>query len=683
MILAFLKTTLRLPIFNKPVVIAHMFTTKDDGRINAVSKNTNRFEKKTLSKDENQDKIYHSESRKFITKKFAKNQRRDSFKSTYWSKEPIKYGKNESFKRRTNKYTRVDIDHSTNAGNQRFENDEETKKYSQKRGQNKYNRENHDGRFLKDKKDSFDDNVRTKDNFIDHTKNNTRLNKLYKGEEDEIDFKPLSGVLKDYKGNENKNMESEDILSLRDYSEDYTEDKQKLIDNEEKLIKRKYKDTNKTYNEQEHELEKRDQGSELKGKSKARRNKKDLSKIQKAHSETALIKPPESRPLSINPTKQELHMKIPEVMISALGSEEYRKSATPEALINVLRALAYHTQEHPFIKQRPEIKEAIQFLCHPMKLRDLNNKSISLFLSSLVTNRIQDQKIWAPVAAELLRRRKEFTLDEIAFIMLSMKNSNEFLSVIMNNDGFFFDMEEEIILKFNQGEFNQNAATKILKAYSQSENGSIDFYRLMEKKLVENANRINRKNLSTILFTLSEVENCDNELFKDFKEVVGRIIKGDKFDPVELCKVLKAFNIRKILDEELLKDAEICVLSKHEIFKMPEIAAIYKIFVNNKTIYDPVKAWKYINKCVRELYKSLEIKGIADLFENWNGADCALDLKSKSNLKHQVLRLIKTKDRVSKQELIRIYKIVKEEKVEPGKYNTFAEKIYMEIRDYI
>ena len=116
------------------------------------------------------------------------------------------------------------------------------------------------------------------------------------------------------------------------------------------------------------------------------------------------------------------------------------------------------------------------------------------------------------------------------------------------------------------------------------------------------------------------------------------------------------------MDEELLKDAKICVLSKHEIFKMPEIAAIYKIFVDNRTIYEPIKAWKYINKCVRELYKSLEIKGIADLFENWNGADCALDLKSKSNLKHQVLRLIKTKDRVSKQELTRIYKIVKKEK---------------------
>ena len=391
-------------------------------------------------------------------------------------------------------------------------------------------------------------------------------------------------------------------------------------------------------------------------------------------------RPPESQPLSINPSKKELRSKIPEVLLEAIRSPEYRQQAGPQILIHVLRSLAYHTRSQPFIKERPEITDTLSYLTKSLEL--LDTQSLTVLVSLLVTNTIKDQKIWAPIVGEVLKRRKEFTLEEIAFIILSMKNSNKFLSVVMNNDGFFYEMEEEVILKLDE-RFEGSEVEKIVKAYTETENGSIDFYRLIEKKLVEHNESLKKEHLSKILYHLSKAPNCDDELFKDFRKRVGTLIKEHKFTPEELCKILKAFNGRKLLDKELLQAAESGLLLKYEIFTVAEIATMYNIFMLNKEKYNPVKGWKYINECIEKLYKALEINGVADLFEGWNGINCPLLPQVKGKIKEQVLRLIKTKDKVSKQALVQVYNITKEEPMPEGQYNTFAEKIYMQIRDYI
>eukprot|EP00826_Nyctotherus_ovalis_P018946 TRINITY_DN15766_c0_g1_i1.p1 TRINITY_DN15766_c0_g1~~TRINITY_DN15766_c0_g1_i1.p1 ORF type:complete len:214 (-),score=60.09 TRINITY_DN15766_c0_g1_i1:105-746(-) len=209
-----------------------------------------------------------------------------------------------------------------------------------------------------------------------------------------------------------------------------------------------------------------------------------------------------------------------------------------------------------------------------------------------------------------------------------------------------------------------------------------DSYRLIEKKLVENSADLKNKHVSRILYHLSTVKNCDDELFKDFKAKVGGALERKEFTTEELCKTLQAFHTRKLLDADMLKNAETCLIIKHEYVLVSEAAAMYRIFMQNRKVYDPVKGWEYISKCVGQLHKALEIKAIADLFEGWNDSNCPLSPKLKELLKKQALKLIKVKEKVSKPALVKIYQAAKEEQIS-DKYNTFAEAIYPLIKDYI
>jgi len=415
----------------------------------------------------------------------------------------------------------------------------------------------------------------------------------------------------------------------------------------------------------------------------------DKNEITKESTEKILpIKsklPLQSTPLSLNPTKAEIKQKIPEAIIKSLGNENYMKSIDTNTKVTILRGLCFHVKSHPTIATSPEVANAVSFIGTPEKLKELNNENLSSFISCLANFRINDTKIWPAVGSEIIKRKNDLNLKEIAYILCSLKNANEFLTVLMNNDGIFFDLEEEIIKKLNAEEkISPSTIADIVRGYAKSKNGSEDFYRLLERKIVDEIENIDLKNLCKILGYLGEAKNCSDEIFKDsYKFIIENILTG-KLKSDKVAKLAKAYDNRKLMNADFLGRIETFFNSKHEYFDIYDVATIHNVFINNRDKYEPRRLWTYINKCVEQLSGTMEIKAISNLFYGWNDEKPVLSEKSRKILKDRTLFLISKPDKkLSTTALKNIYQIVKEEKLEPGKYNEFAEKIFNIIKDKI
>ena len=402
---------------------------------------------------------------------------------------------------------------------------------------------------------------------------------------------------------------------------------------------------------------------------KAKSERKDDNKIKKAEVEG--IKK-ELKKQSTN-NSFEMYIRLPKDLLSAIESKEFTKNSSPEIISKTLHTIAYSVRNHPFIKSNSEIINALCILCSTENMKKLNTESMTILFSLLITNRVQNQEVWKSITDELLKRVQNMKLDQISSIMFSLRNLSKISLTIININEIFKAIESEIIIKLNTEKFDQDAISKIIKAYSQTNNGTVDFYKSLEESIIMNITKYNGENLANILLDLSETRNYDGKLLNDFKELVIEYINKNKFHPSELCSVVKAFNTKQLINASILKTIENCFLSQSKSFSLADISTIYNIFEENKKLYNPIKIMNCINKCINEQYKTLNLKIAAIFLAHWNDPDCSLDQITKNNIKNQLIKLIQNKKQINKTELKGIYEVIKDEK---GNSNEIKETIF-------
>ncbi len=387
---------------------------------------------------------------------------------------------------------------------------------------------------------------------------------------------------------------------------------------------------------------------------------------------------------SLAPTKEELRRKRPEELAAALASAEYMQKATPECLIDVLDSLQRSTREMPAFRQRPEIQACIDKLAQPDALKVLPLDKLARFVAIVVGNKVTDQKKWIPVAAEIVNRKKSLTLPTLSFMLCSLKNIGHYMPIIASNDSLFFDLEAEVIRLVGAAkEFDPTSVSKIIKAYAKTENGSEDFYRLMEKQVIVNIAKFTPTQLANVLSYVASSKNSSAEILKACKARVLAEMKENQFRPSDLAGIARAYADKKMVDPELMQAIAKSFLACHTDFHFSQTASIYKFFVQNKAIYNLEKIWGYLNTCAGAPLRDIEIRPLADFFCDWTAPDCHLQPKVREAIRNHVNELLKKKKDVSKSALAEIYKAVKDEKMEPGMFNVFAEGLFVHVKDYI
>jgi hypothetical protein len=322
----------------------------------------------------------------------------------------------------------------------------------------------------------------------------------------------------------------------------------------------------------------------------------------------------------------------------------------------------------------PEITNAINFIKN--NLSSLSHSYLISFVYSLSKMQSMDeekpsldnQNLVYESIAQISEKIDSIDIRGISNFVYALQIFQNKNPQVYNFSEFFNKLEEKIILKIAKYKKNLTSQdiTNIILAYSKTQNGSEEFYRIIQEIVISMKDHLKTQDMAVVIYSYSNNPNCNEKILEVLEDTVKSTI--NKFLPKELCSVLRGYHNRKLLSEDLKKKIIEAFIEKHEFTNATDLAYFYSILADEK----------------ETRFLKFSRKGVLNLSFNFNGLELAAifekaefiqknDPEMYKVLQRRVEKLIKDKS-INGHDLKKIYLSVKEIPFE-GKYNTFVEAI--------
>lgn len=377
-------------------------------------------------------------------------------------------------------------------------------------------------------------------------------------------------------------------------------------------------------------------------------------------------------PLKPTANLAEIQSRNPQELLSALGSREYCTKAEAGTLLDIIQCLTTNPKFQLPVNQSNEILQALQSILSKEQIKSLNAKQLSDVILLLLNNELGDKKFWTSIVKEVLSRKETSTLADAIEVLVALKRAKSFITPFVDTDAIFDGYEDTIIKNLSNGKLSPKLLQKTVKTYAQVDKGTKDFYEKLESLVLANFDNLSERIKADILVSFSNAKNVDDKFFAEVKDKVFEIVESKKIaadnvpdkDSITssvFTKFLLSYHNRKLLDQAILQKAEAKLLEMYEAFYIANIPVLYSIFVKSIATYDPQKAFKLINDCLIENVKELSIDYVADLFTEWNTANCRLNQEVKDKVATHLAEKLESKKKPPKKPLAQIYENIKDD----------------------
>ena len=102
------------------------------------------------------------------------------------------------------------------------------------------------------------------------------------------------------------------------------------------------------------------------------------------------------------------------------------------------------------------------------------------FVNALARMGIEDEEVWASLAAYLIERCETFTERDLSTHVYALYHAGRRKPLILNFDDLFKKYELQLVKKFESGEHSTQSIANSILAYSKTQNGSVIFFRILE-----------------------------------------------------------------------------------------------------------------------------------------------------------------------------------------------------------
>jgi hypothetical protein len=287
---------------------------------------------------------------------------------------------------------------------------------------------------------------------------------------------------------------------------------------------------------------------------------------------------------------------------------------------------------------------------------------------------LNNQTLVLEVLSNLMQNINSIDIRGISNLVYALQSFQIKNPTIYNFDEFLTQLEEPIIQKISQ--YRKSLTTQdvsnIVLAYCKTQNGSEEFYRLIQDLVISMQKNLSTQDIAVILYSYSNNPTTNEKLLENLEELVLKNLH--QFKPKELVSILRAYYMRKLLNDNLKSKFISGFVEKHELTNALDLAHIYTILSDSNNVDTPLgkKFLKYTNQCLSNLYFTFTgyelgvIMEKAEYMQSYQPDIYEL-------MKKQVSKMIK-KGEFKGHDLKQIYENVKELPFE-GKYNTWVEEI--------
>jgi hypothetical protein len=159
-------------------------------------------------------------------------------------------------------------------------------------------------------------------------------------------------------------------------------------------------------------------------------------------------------------------------------------------------------------------------------------------------------------------------------------------------------LEVKIIEKMmkNLKGVDAQSLSNIVLSYAKTQNGSEEFYRLLEDIISKKADMLKPQDIAIIIYSYGNNPNCTEKILEILQDLVKKNIY--KFLGKELCSITRAYHMRKLLDKEMIKLITEAFCQRHEEVNALDLAHFYVILADESN----PKFLKYSNKCLENLF---------------------------------------------------------------------------------
>eukprot|EP00826_Nyctotherus_ovalis_P017103 TRINITY_DN15005_c0_g1_i2.p1 TRINITY_DN15005_c0_g1~~TRINITY_DN15005_c0_g1_i2.p1 ORF type:complete len:660 (-),score=164.16 TRINITY_DN15005_c0_g1_i2:154-2133(-) len=374
-------------------------------------------------------------------------------------------------------------------------------------------------------------------------------------------------------------------------------------------------------------------------------------------------------PLGANPTAEEIKGETPEVLLSLLGSKKYCDSADHDALLDIINHLI--AELGPEAMKSKEILHAFQFLLNRERLPKLTVDQLSGVMLAMLNGKVDQKEFWSAAGTEILSRKQSLSLNNLATILGALKRAMNFAGPLMDADKIFNELQKAVLKVLGKEKLRPKVLQKIIKTYVDSKQASKSFLKKLEEVVIKNYDVMTERVRANILLSLS-ISKAEDELFKYLKSKVFKTIEEKEIvaenstgegciTPTVFTKIVLSYHNRKLLDKEILEKIERRLLENYEVFYVANVPVLYSIFVGNRAIYEPEKAFKFINDCIDENVGELDIEHTAELYTDWNAPNCPLRPEVKKKISQHVTSKMDGKKTYQRKFLMQIFDCIKDD----------------------
>ena len=378
--------------------------------------------------------------------------------------------------------------------------------------------------------------------------------------------------------------------------------------------------------------------------------------------------------LSYSPTEAELASKKRDVIISALGSEEYRTKVNPKILLLILNALKKKIVLMKGWKPPKEIIETLKFISTDDKVKIFNANELITYINIVKYYSMENYKVLTMVTNNVFERRDQLSLKDLINILIAMKKSYPIVA-----QRSMYRLKKEIMknirIKIEEEKSDLIVLSKIIELYSFEEYDSPEFYKVIRDKMLANFDSSQLDYFADGFLNLSKSKKSCGGSCILYKEKIVEILTNSKITKKNFqdnvisakifVKLVRGLFNKKLLDEQILQTIEDQLLKWKNNFFTSDICSLYFILANSRKIYNPEKAFELINNYIKDNLYDINFFGGFKLVSTFQSDDCPLDAESIAKVKQQLILLLKTNTKVDNDVLLSLYNLVKDNPNDP------------------
>ena len=380
-------------------------------------------------------------------------------------------------------------------------------------------------------------------------------------------------------------------------------------------------------------------------------------------------------------------------LIAALKYLEF-KVENIESMINMISYI--RKKKNLKIYDFPEIENAIIFI--KKNLKDIEDTFLISLFYSLSKMNYDKELIIFELLNEITTRHDKLNIRLISNLAYALSNFQLKFPKKFNFDNYLRDIESEVIKKLYMSKkfdiiIDTQSLGNLILAYCKTQNGSIEFYRILEEFIEDKKKKFLPKELVNIVYSYSNNRDCSERLLEVLYQSIMSNIRN--FKAFELCTVLRAYHKRNMVSDDLKSIIIENFIDKHEFMNSTDLSYFYAILakdvniqenndvVNNELIKQDNKIkfderfMKFAHLCIENLAFSFTGRDLSVLYEKIKLMQ-EKSPKTFEKIKNQTLKLMKKND-IKGSDLNIIYTHTMGLKYE-DKYDIFNEKIEQHLK---